>query len=172
MLDCQEYTSKVCGSNVDVHIFGSFAPDEKTAEQKLSKIFDIANTSSNPQCNNSATEFFCKAAYRTCNYTDTNLTNLTFDCVSLQEDVCSDRWRELESISPTLTCCNSYSFDPVCPDQFANFCGVCSPLCHKFSQFGEKTTVAIDVLIGITTVISLIFGIIVFVCAYFKRKTM
>jgi len=148
-------------------IFSGFAENQETAEEKLSNIFNI--TSSNAQCNVSATNFFCKAAYRSC---DSELIPETNECIQLQES-CKDQWSQIQHVSPTLTCCNLYQPNFTCPDQFDKFCGICSPLCSEFSQYSKGITVAIDVIIGMATIVGiLIFGGIVFVLAFFKRKTM
>ena len=167
--DCRNYTSETCG-NRKHHQLNNFA-DQETTDNILSKIFNI--TSSSQQCSNSnVTTFFCKAAYRSCS-NETDFIPMAEECIDLQEGACKDEWTQLEGVSPTLTCCNSYDPNFACPDQFARFCGMCAPVCGEFSQNGEAATIAIDVVTGISTILgNFIFGIIVFVAAFIKRKTM
>ena len=115
--------------------------------------------------------FFCKAAYRSC------IRNISFlpmpsQCIQLQSNSCKTEWKEIQSVAPALACCNSYNPNSVCPDQFDKFCGVCAPVCHDFSQFGEATTVAIQAMNGLASIFGcIVCGIFVFIAAFIKRKT-
>ena len=149
-----------------------FADNQEEAEKKLLEISNITS-----KCNDSsARSFFCKAGYRTCSAFNGNnfaLFPTKNECLVLQNDRCSEQWRDLQSVSSTVTCCNAYDPDSVCPDQFAKFCNICAPVCHEFSQHSKATTVAIDVIIAIAMIFGpFLFGILVFVAAFLKRKTM
>ena len=150
-----------------------FANNQEEAEKKLSEISDITSQCNN---NNAVLNFFCRAGYYTCSTFNGNNSALfptMNECVQLQNDTCREQWRDLQSVSPTLTCCNGYNPNYTCPDQFAKFCDICAPVCHKFSQHGETTTVAIDVIIAIAMIFGpFLFGVLVFVAAFFKRETM
>ena len=150
---------------MDSIIPGYFAANQNEAEEKLSKISNIAL-----QCNNSdaALSFFCKAGYFTCS-NNTALFPTYTECMQLQNDTC---WKDLQSVSLTVTCCNGYNPESPCPDQFARFCNVCTPVCHEFSQYGKAATVALDVISAISYITNLLLGLLVFVAAYLKRKTM
>ena len=171
--NCKNYTSDECEIDpMEIRFINTeLAPNQISAEKILSNMFDI--TEKNPDCHRNATDFFCKATYHTCHYSEIDLIPMAHECAYLQKDVCKDEWTQLESVSPTMTCCNFYDPNFACPDQFARFCGVCAPLCSEFSQNGEATTLAIDVIIGISMILgNFIFGIIVFIAAFIKRKTM
>lgn len=148
---------------------GYFADNQEEAEKKLLEIENITS-----QCSNStaARSFFCKAGYFPCSNNSDLFPTFT-ECVQLQNDICRDQWRDLQSVSSTVTCCNAYNPNSTCPEQFARFCGVCTPVCHEFSQNGKATTIAIDVIGAISTIFGhFLFGVLVFVAAFFKRKTM
>ena len=147
---------------------GHFANNQKEAEKKLSEISNIALKCSN---NDTAVSFFCKAGYLPCS-NNSDLFPTYHECMQLQNDTCKEQWRDLQSVSTTVTCCNGYNPESPCPDQFARFCGVCTPVCHEFSQNGKATTVAIDVIGAISMIVTILFGLLVFVAAFFKRKTM
>ena len=89
-----------------------FANNQEEAEKKLSKISDITS-----QCNNNITamNFFCKAGYYTCGNNSALFPTMN-ECVQLQNDTCWEQWRDLQSVSPTMTCCNGYNPDSTCPD--------------------------------------------------------
>ena len=147
---------------------GYFAGNQEEAEKKLLEISNITS-----QCSNrsAALSFFCKAGYFTCS-NNSDLFPTYHECMQLQNDTCREQWRDLQSVSPTVTCCNAYNPESPCPDQFARFCGICTPVCHEFSQYGKATTVALDVIGVISMIMNFLFGLLVFVAAFFKRKTM
>ena len=150
---------------------GYFADDLNEAEKKLSEIRDIVSQCSDNNTTKSAMSFFCKAGYRTCSQ-GTNL-NLFPTCELLRHGTCSEQWTELQTVSSTVTCCNGYNPSFTCPDQFDKFCNTCAPVCHEFSQHGEATTIGIDVINAIAMIGgNFIVGIIAFVSAFLKRKTM
>ena len=174
--DCSSFTntSEVCGGHATDNPYstipGYFADNQEEAENKLSDISNIVS-----QCddeNNTVMDFFCRAAYRTCSNNDT-LFPRHDKCVQIQNETCREQWRELESVSSTLTCCNAYNPYSTCPDQFARFCGICAPVCHQFSQHPDATRIGIDAIIAIAMIIgNFVFGVIVFIAAFIKRKTM
>ena len=145
-----------------------FANNQEEAEKKLLEISNITSQCSNK---NAALSFFCKAGYFPCT-NNTALFPTYVECMQLQNDTCREQWRDLQSVSPTVTCCNGHNPESPCPDQFARFCGVCTPVCHEFSQYGKATTVALDVIGAISMIMNFLFGLLVFVAAFFKRKTM
>lgn len=173
-LNCLNYTgtSQICENIPGLSFIpSSFAPNQDAAEERLSEILNVTSGLQSSCSDSNAVSFFCKAAYRTC---IPNPIYVPFPsvCEELQNNNCSDEWTEIQSIAPTLSCCNSYNPNSVCPDQFDKFCRVCAPQCHKFSQFDETTTVAIHVIKGIATIFGdIVFGIIVFVAAFVKRRT-
>jgi len=151
-------------------ISDNFADNQIEAEKNLLEIQRIVSGCSD---NNTAMSFFCKAGYRTCSPFDgTNLPTFN-ECETLRDDTCREQWTDLQRNYSTVTCCNGYDLNFTCPDQFDRFCGICAPVCHEFSQHSEATTIGIDVIIAIAMIGgNFIFGIIVFVSAFFKRKTM
>ena len=153
---------------MDSFIPGYFAANQEEAEKKLLEISNITS-----QCSNSiaALSFFCKAGYYSCS-NNTALFPSYHECMQLQNDTCREQWRDLQSVSPTVTCCNRYDPRSPCPDQFAKFCGICTPVCHGFSQYGKATTVALDVISAISMIMTFLFGLLVFVAAFLKRTTM
>ena len=176
-MNCSNFSnSEVCGGNIaeERSIVHSLFPmaNQMAAETLLSEIFNITLSISS-QCNDDATAFFCKATYQTCDRNRTDLFPTPNECVQLRDNTCRDKWERIQNIAPTLACCNLYNPNSTCPDQFGKFCGICAPLCSEFSQYGEATTVAIDVIFGISTILgNLTFGVIVFVTAFLKRRTM
>ena len=176
-MNCSNSTdSKVCGNNKamenDPHFIPfNVAPDQQIAEFILSNLFNI--TSSSQQCSDTAIPFFCKAAYRTCNFSRFDLFPTVTECLQLQNNTCKNQWKVIETIAPNLACCNIYDPNSTCPDQFDKFCGICAPVCSEFSLYGKSTTVAIDVIYWAPGIFgNILFGIIVFVASFFKRKKM
>ena len=176
MICSNSTNSQACGNNIAMENDPRFvpfnvAPNQQITEIILSNLFNI--TSSSQQCSDTAMPFFCKAAYRTCNFSRFDLFPTTNECVQLQNNTCKNQWKAIETFAPNLACCNIYDLNSTCPDQFDKFCGICAPLCNEFSQYGKATTKAITVAYWITALFgNLFFGIIVFVASFLKRKKM
>ena len=96
----------------------------------------------------------------------------TRECEMLRDNSCSSQWAQLENISSVLTDCNTYA--RTCPEQFRPACdGTCIPLCNEFSQNNAGITILVSVVTGvISNLTNLIGGIIIFIFAFFRRKTM
>lgn len=172
MSSCSNLTgsSQVCEGIAPCSFIPPFvAPSQDAAEEILAKTFNV--TSTNAQCNSDVISFFCKAVYRS---RPSNISRFPTprECEMLKSHTCNTEWSDIQTVAPTLTCCNSYNLDPVCPNHFDQFCRICAPLCHEFSQFEDATTIALHVVTGIAMIVGdLAVGIIVFVTAILKRKT-
>ncbi|XP_065891161.1 uncharacterized protein [Dysidea avara] len=169
LASCANHTSEACG--IDMR-FSQLSPlmmnDSNATESNLSSIFSIA--SGNQVCLDSVADFFCNASYRPCDMESVFVPSEE-ECVEL-ENVCTDEWDEIQRMSPVLANCTLYR-SLTCPDQFGIFCGdVCLPLCSEFSQNTATLTTLVIASFGITSFFLIISGIIVFVVAALKRKSM
>jgi len=163
------YASQVCGDMQNSQLF--HFDNQVSAESDLSAIFNI--TSSSQDCANKAMTFFCNATYRLC--TDATSTPSTEECEMLANNSCISQWSRLQNIS-ILAKCSIYNPPPIrtCPDQLQPSCdGACVPICSEFSQNSEGATILVTVITGvISNCGNVVGGILVFVIAFFKRKTM
>ena len=162
------YDSQTCGELGNSWLF--YYEDQDSAESDLSAIINV--TSSDQDCSNLALAFFCNATYRSCANTML-IPPSTKECEMLRNDSCSNQWAQLQNISSVLTDCNTYA-SRTCPEQFRPACGgACIPLCNEFSQNSEGVTILVSVVTGVVSnFTNLIGGIIIFIIAFFRRKTM
>ncbi|XP_065891156.1 uncharacterized protein [Dysidea avara] len=171
LASCANHTSEACG--IDVR-FSQLSPlmmnDSNATESNLTSIFSIA--SGNQACLDSINDFFCNASYRPCDIKSVFVPSVE-ECKGL-ENVCTDEWDQIQRVSPVLVNCTLYApRNLTCPDQFGIFCGgVCLPLCSKFSQNTTAMTALVIASFGITSFFLIISGIVVFVVAALKHKSM
>ena len=59
-----------------------------------------------------------------------------------------------------------------CHYQFKEFCGVCLPLCGKFSEYRVETKFQERSILIFTGIAAFIGGILVFIASAYRRKTM
>lgn len=60
----------------------------------------------------------------------------------------------------------------ICHYQFKEYCGLCLPLCGTFSQYSDQVRITEDIIIVTSSVLAIIGGIVVFIFAAIRRKTM
>ena len=69
---------------------------------------------------------------------------------------------EEENISETVKC--HY--------QFKEYCGICLPLCGKFSQYTDQLRINEDIVIIFSSILGAIGAVIMFTAAVIRRKEM
>lgn len=137
--------------------------------------------------------FLCQYTYPPCIGNEISAAQIISrkQCENIRDMACSTEWRIVTAISPSLSSllpvCENFDEDddfdytnnsqdtlqPLqCHYQFKEFCGLCLPLCGKFSQYKAKTKLqerSVLILSGITAFIG---GILVFIAAFIRRKQM
>ena len=110
-------------------------------------------------------------------------------CSNIRDVVCADEWRLVmaTSLSSLLPVCEHFSdVDNItddnttqitprplqCHHQFKEYCGVCLPLCGKFSQYRDETELKERTLLIIAGVTAFIGGILVFIAAVIRQKVL
>ena len=130
--------------------------------------------------------FLCHHVYPPCD--GNSVQFLTKEqCIDIRDKVCVAEWRfvmatEFRSLLPvceafhsndsSLTKKDNRLVTLKCHDQFKEFCGVCLPLCGKFSQYRGQVKLIDTVVIIIVAVVALIGGIMVFIVATIRKKEM
>ena len=189
---CEEY-SGIClehlnKSNSEISLFtqtlnGISENDISTFASYLNQYSDFINE----QCSDVVLPFLCQYAFPPCNVSSGNASYISkTQCTNIRDALCSVEWNLAMQISSSLlpNCQNFNDGDknntilPIAPQplqchyQFKEFCGVCLPLCGKFSQF--KTDVKFRArafqIFGATT--AFIGGILLFIISVYKRKSM
>ena len=137
--------------------------------------------------------FMCQYVYPPCNGNNVSAAQLIshIQCENIRDRVCATEWRLVTTVSASLS-----SMLPTCEDfkdtdldlefshnssqdmsqplqchyQFKEFCGLCLPLCGKFSQYKVETKVrekSVLILSGSSAVIG---AILVFIATIVRRK--
>ena len=130
--------------------------------------------------------FLCHHVYPPCDGNSTQFLPQE-QCIHIRDKVCVSEWRfvmatEFGSLLPvckafhsndsSLSKKDSRLVAPRCHDQFKEFCGVCLPLCGKFSQYRGQIKLIETLVFIIIAIITLIGGIMVFIAATIRRKEM
>ena len=77
-----------------------------------------------------------------------------------------------DSISLTENEVNTSGSLKKCHYQFKEFCGVCLPLCATFSQYTDQVRINEDIIIIISSILSVLGGVVVLTVAAIRRKEM
>ena len=142
----------------------------------------------NKQCRDVMLPFLCQYAFSTCTVNSGNVNFISkTQCTNIRDALCSGEWNHaMQNFSSLVPNCqdfndgdsNNYTILPIAPQplqchyQFKEFCGLCLPLCGKFSQF--KTDVKFRarafVIFGATA--AFIGGILLFIISVYRQKSM
>ena len=191
---CSQYDG-VCSAHLKHlaktnHTLTTISNDAITEEQIL-QIFDVLQGFAgivNHKCSATIMPLLCQYAYPPCDGNGSPLLLTQEQCVNIRDDVCASEWSfamatELRSLLPV---CEAFSGDsnsssvgtsnvtePLrCHYQFREYCGVCLPLCGKFSQYSDQDKLSQRVTIFLSTALGLIGGIFVLAAAVIRRKQM
>ena len=159
-------------------------------EQQISEFLTLLNSGlASEECSTAAVPFMCQYVYPPCNGDGNPLFITQEQCVNIRDDVCANEWMlvmntELRSLLPV---CEEFREDnnsssvgtirnvsePLkCHYQFDEYCGVCLPLCGKFSQYRVQTKLATRILIIFSAVLEFIGGNIFLIASIIRRKEM
>jgi len=143
----------------------------------------------NEQCAEVVLPFLCQYLHPPCDGNgNVNLISRE-QCSNIRDVVCVDEWRLVmaTSLSSLLPVCEHFSdVDNITDDnttqitpqplqchyQFKEYCGLCLPLCGKFSQYRVKTKFqekAIFIFGGVSAIIG---GLLVFIAAIIRWKSL
>jgi len=134
--------------------------------------------------------FLCKYVYPPCYGNNISTVQLIshVQCKDIRDKVCADEWEQVRKISPSLLpVCENFkegndlgldhgnvsraTIKPLkCHYQFKEFCGLCLPLCGKFSQYKVKTKFQERSILIFSGSSAFIGGILVFIAAFIRRK--
>jgi len=141
------------------------------------------------QCAEVVLPFLCQYIHPPCDGNGSLNLISQEQCSNIRDVVCADEWRLVmaTSSSSLLPVCEHFSnVDKItdnnttlttpqplqCHYQFKEYCGLCRPLCGEFSQFSLQTKISERIAIITAAVMAFIGGILVFVVAIIRRKTM
>ena len=139
------------------------------------------------ECQSAALPFLCQYLFPPCDVDSGNVSFISqTQCINIRKAVCSFEWTVISQTSSASLLPNCENFDDdndddgddnnvlhslQCQYQFKEFCGLCLPLCGKFSQYRVDTKFQERGIIIFSGVAAFIGGILVFIASY-KRKAM
>jgi len=132
------------------------------------------------ECSQVVMPFICQYVYPPCDDDGSPQLITQEQCVSIRDDVCANEWRivmnlEQGSFLPVCEEFGSGNYSRIsdslsCHYQFDNFCGLCLPLCEKFSQYRVQTKRTVKVITIFSFVMELVGGSLVLIAAIIRRK--
>ena len=144
----------------------------------------------NEQCQDAVLPFLCQYVFPPCNVSGGNKNFISqTQCSNIRDVVCSFEWRvvaNIPSASSLLPDCGNFddndddNNDTVlitpkplqCHYQFKEFCGLCLPLCGKFSHHRVDTKFQQRAAIIFSGITAFIGGILVFIASVYRWKAM
>ena len=148
-------------------------------EQQLSKFFHFLEDMSyliNEECLAAVTPFLCQYVYPPCDSNGGAKLITQEECSYIRDETCSLEWKfamatELRSYLPI---CEEENITETvkCHHQFKEYCGVCLPLCGKFSQYTDQVRIGEDIVIICSSILGAIGALIMFTVAGIRRKEM
>ena len=145
-------------------------------------------------CRDVVLPFICQYIFPPCEVNSGNVSLISkTQCTNIRDAVCSVEWnlviRTSSSAASLLPNCENFNDDddddddddPIAPIgsqplqchyQFKEFCGLCLPLCGKFSQYRVGTKFQERSILIFMGTAAFIGGILVFVASVYRRKAM
>ena len=167
----------------------------KVSEDDITNFINILFSSHKiieEQCRKAVLPFLCQYAFPPCNVSSGNKNFISqTQCTKIRDDVCSFEWNvviNMPAVSSLLPNCENFDDDndddedndtvlitpkPLqCHYHFKEFCGLCLPLCGKFSQHRVKTKFLEKGVLIFSSITGFIGGIIVFIASGYRWKAM
>ena len=123
--------------------------------------------------------FLCQYVYPPCDGNGSVQFITQEQCVNIRDDVCETEWRIAMTTEQgnLLPVCETFDTDNesslvtikndteplICHYQFKEFCGVCLPLCGKFSQYPDQVKFNQRAVLILASTIALIGGLVVLI---------
>ena len=158
------------------------------SENDIDLFIDTITRYASESCQDAALPFLCQYLFPPCNVSSGDVNYISqAECVNVRDVVCPVEWNFVE-ISTALTSLlpNCEMFDDnefqnhsttvpqslQCNYQFKEYCGLCLPLCGKFSQYRDETKLKERVILIFGASAAFIGGVLVFVLSACRWKAM
>ena len=160
-------------------------------EQQLSEFFSILESVSavvSEECSAVVKPFLCQYVYPPCDGNGSVQFITQEQCVNIRDDMCETEWRIAMSTEQgnLLPVCETFGTDnksssitnindtePLrCHYQFKEYCGLCLPLCGKFSQYPDQVKFGERAVIILAAILTLIGGFAVVTATVTRRLEM
>ena len=159
----------------------------ESSEDDITNFINIITVYASEQCRDAALPFLCQYIFPPCDVSDGNVDFIgRTQCINIRDAVCSFEWSivlntPLASLLPNCEIFNDDDNDNTslivpqslqCHYQFKEYCGLCLPLCGKFSQHRVQTKLQERSIIIFTGVAGFIGGILVFIASIYRWRAM
>lgn len=198
--DCKEYTGicteylKQLGSENSLFALtlnGISEDDVNTFVKTITQYLPLITKS----CRDVVLPFLCQYMFPPCNASSDDVNFISkAQCTNIRDSVCFTEWnlvanlRTSSSVVSLLPNCENFGNEHYddnissnetnespslhCHYQFTEHCGLCLPLCGKFSQYRVETKFQERSILIFTGIVAFIGGIVVFVASAVRRKVM
>ena len=155
-------------------------------EEQIVELLRIFSHSISEKCSAAVMPFIC---HPPCDIDGSPLLVTQNQCIYIRDDVCANEWRIAMTVKQgsLLPVCEGFggenNFSSVetvendseplrCHYQFDEYCGVCLPLCGRFSQYPVQIKFATRSLNIFSAIWELVGGIIFLIASIIRRKEM
>ena len=143
----------------------------------------------NENCRDAVMPFLCQYFFPPCDINSGNVSYISqTQCSNIRDAVCFAEWNLVIRISPLaaslLPSCENFDDDenkisPIAPiqslqchSQFKDYCGLCLPLCGKFTQYQAETEYQEKSIIIFSCTEAFIGGILVLIASFHRQRAM
>ena len=145
------------------------------------------------ECRDAVLPFVCQYAFPPCDIASSNVSIISgSQCSYIRDVVCPNEWNlairvsasaasllpncetfyDIDEDNNTLPTATTVSQPLQCHYQFKEFCGLCLPLCGKFSQYRVQTKFQERGILIFAGTAGFVGGILVFIVSAYRRKAM
>ena len=159
------------------------------SEDDVNDFIDIITVYASEQCQDAALPFLCQYIFPPCDVSDDNVDFIgRTQCINIRDAICSFEWSVVMATpsASLLPNCENFNDDNndsdnvslivpqslQCHYQFKEYCGLCLPLCGKFSQYRVQTKFQERSIIIFSGVAAFIGGILVFIASIYRWRAM
>lgn len=137
-------------------------------------------------CQDAALPFLCQYIFPPCDISNGDVSFINqIECINIRDMVCPAEWnfvRISSALNSLLPNCEIFDDNKnhsnivpqslQCHYQFKEYCGVCLPLCGKFSQYRVETKFEERAILIFGGAAAFIGGILVFILSAYRWKAM
>ena len=159
------------------------------SEDEINMFIGIITQYASQSCQDAALPFLCQYIFPPCNVSSGNVNYISqAECTNVRDAVCFSEWNLIMNIPLASLLPNCKNFDDSddgsqdnssvvpqslqCHYQFKEYCGLCLPLCGKFSQYRVQTKFQERSIIIFSGVAAFIGGILVFIASIYRWRAM
>ena len=181
---CAQYLSQL-NNGTSLSSLTLIGPSEDDVNDFIGFIKQYASQ----QCQDAALPFLCQYIFPPCDVSDGNVDFIgRTQCINIRDAICSFEWNfVLKTPSASLLPnCENFNDDNndgdnvslivpqslQCQYQFKEYCGLCLPLCGKFSQYRVETKFQERSIIIFSGAAAFIGGILVFIASIYRWRAM